>query len=124
MKAKLDENLPLQIASSLRGLGHDVHTMAEEGISGCNDADLWRAAQREGRVLITQRSRFLRCAEIRAWHPSPDSSDQTPIARSAQARGTLGRSLPRRSCQHMDPVLCRRLRSKSPRAQTPELSPA
>ena len=53
MKAKLDENLPLQIASRLRTFGHDVHTMPE-GLSGCNDADLWRAAQREERVLITQ----------------------------------------------------------------------
>ena len=54
MKAKLDENLPLQIASGLRMLGHDVHTMQEERLSGCADSDLWRAAQREGRLLITQ----------------------------------------------------------------------
>lgn len=54
MKAKLDENLPLQVASSLRRLGHDIHTMPDEGLSGCNDTDLWRAAQREGRTLITQ----------------------------------------------------------------------
>jgi predicted nuclease of predicted toxin-antitoxin system len=54
MKAKLDENLPLQIAFRLRSFGHDVHTMPDEGLSGCNDADLWRAAQREQRLLITQ----------------------------------------------------------------------
>jgi len=54
MKAKLDENLPLQIAPALRRFGHDVHTMLDEGLSGCNDADLWRATQEEGRVLITQ----------------------------------------------------------------------
>jgi predicted nuclease of predicted toxin-antitoxin system len=54
MKAKLDENLPLQVATRLRKLGHNVHTMQDEGLSGCNDSDLWRAAQREGRTLITQ----------------------------------------------------------------------
>ena len=54
MKLKLDENLPLQIASSLRILGHDIHSTSEEGLSGCDDSELWTAAQREGRTLITQ----------------------------------------------------------------------
>ena len=54
MKAKLDENLPVQIAASLRRLGHDIKTTEEEGLSGCNDFELWAAAQGEGRVLITQ----------------------------------------------------------------------
>jgi len=54
MKLKLDENLPFQIASALQMLGHDVHTTSEEGLSGCNDSELWTAAQREGRALITQ----------------------------------------------------------------------
>jgi predicted nuclease of predicted toxin-antitoxin system len=54
MKAKLDENLPLQIASRLRELGHDVHTTQEENLSGCDDSELWAQAQQEGRTLITQ----------------------------------------------------------------------
>jgi predicted nuclease of predicted toxin-antitoxin system len=54
MKAKLDENLPLQIASRLRELGHDVHTTQQENLSGCNDSELWEQAQQEGRTLITQ----------------------------------------------------------------------
>jgi len=54
MKAKLDENLPLQIATRLRELGHDVHTTQQENLSGCNDSALWKEAQREGRTLITQ----------------------------------------------------------------------
>jgi predicted nuclease of predicted toxin-antitoxin system len=48
------QNLPLQIASGLRNLGHDIHTTQDEKLSGCNDPDLWRAAQQEGRLLITQ----------------------------------------------------------------------
>jgi predicted nuclease of predicted toxin-antitoxin system len=54
MKAKLDENLPLQIATRLRDLGHDVHTTQQEDLSGCDDAELGKEAQREGRTLITQ----------------------------------------------------------------------
>ncbi|MFZ1133074.1 MAG: DUF5615 family PIN-like protein [Terriglobales bacterium] len=54
MKAKLDENLPLQIAFRLRELGHDVHTTQQENLSGCNDSELWANAQRDGRTLITQ----------------------------------------------------------------------
>ena len=54
MKAKLDENLPLQIATRLRELGHDVHTAEQESLSGCGDSELWAHAQQEGRTLITQ----------------------------------------------------------------------
>ena len=33
MRIKLDENLPLQTASLLKALGHDVHTTLEEGLA-------------------------------------------------------------------------------------------
>jgi predicted nuclease of predicted toxin-antitoxin system len=54
MKAKLDENLPLRIATRLQELGHDVHTIQQENLAGCDDSQLWAQAQREGRTLITQ----------------------------------------------------------------------
>jgi predicted nuclease of predicted toxin-antitoxin system len=54
MKIKLDENLPLRLASSLKGLGHDVYTAHEEGLGGCADREIWEAAQKESRFLITQ----------------------------------------------------------------------
>jgi predicted nuclease of predicted toxin-antitoxin system len=54
MRVKLDENLPLQIAPRLQALGNDVHTTQAEGLLGCNDSDLWAAAQRESCILITQ----------------------------------------------------------------------
>ena len=44
MKAKLDENLPLRIATRLRDLGHDVHTIQQEDLSGCDDSELWAQA--------------------------------------------------------------------------------
>jgi predicted nuclease of predicted toxin-antitoxin system len=54
MKVKVDENLPLQIALELRSRAHDVHTVGEEGLTGRADSDIWQAAQREGRILLTQ----------------------------------------------------------------------
>ena len=54
MKFKLDENLPLQIATAIRARMHDIETVGEEGLTGRADADIWQAAQREGRILITQ----------------------------------------------------------------------
>jgi|SRR5215475_12613339 len=54
MKVKLDEILPQQIAVELRTRAHDVETVGEEGLTGRTDADVWQAAQREGRLFITQ----------------------------------------------------------------------
>jgi len=54
MKFKLDENLPLQIAAEIRARMHDVETVGEEDLTGRLDIDIWQAAQREGRILITQ----------------------------------------------------------------------
>ena len=54
MKIKLDENMPAALADSLRELGHDVHTVPEEGLAGAVDPMIWSAAQREARFLITQ----------------------------------------------------------------------
>jgi len=54
MKVKLDENLPLRIAIELRARSHDVHSAVEEGLKGGADTDIWRAAQHESRILITQ----------------------------------------------------------------------
>lgn len=54
MKIKLDENLPRVLRRQLAGLGHDVDTVPDENLAGREDGDVWRAAQREGRFLITQ----------------------------------------------------------------------
>jgi predicted nuclease of predicted toxin-antitoxin system len=54
MRLKLDENLPASTAIRLRALGHDVHTVLEEGLSGRPDNDVWQAAQTEARFLVTQ----------------------------------------------------------------------
>lgn len=54
MKLKLDENVPAGVASLLAAWGHDVETVTGEGLSGHDHAAVWAAAQREGRLLVTQ----------------------------------------------------------------------
>jgi predicted nuclease of predicted toxin-antitoxin system len=54
MKIKLDENLPHRLAAVLKKLSHQVDTAHEEQLVGHTDAEIWQAAQKESRFLITQ----------------------------------------------------------------------
>lgn len=54
MKLKLDENLPATAAAELGARGYDVDTVRDEGLVGRPDDAVWRAAQAEGRFLVTQ----------------------------------------------------------------------
>jgi hypothetical protein len=54
MRIKLDENLPLSLANVLTALAHEVHTVAEENLSGSKDDELWKAAQR-GRFSLSHK---------------------------------------------------------------------
>ncbi len=58
MKIKLDENLPFRLVGILSELGHEIDTIPQEGSKGCNDEQVWEAAQRSGRFLITQDLNF------------------------------------------------------------------
>ena len=42
MRIKLDENLPVRLALILTNLRHDVHTIAEENLSGKSDLESGR----------------------------------------------------------------------------------
>jgi len=53
VKLKLDENLPHDLATALRGDGHDVHTVVEEQLAGESDPVVVAAATDEGRILLT-----------------------------------------------------------------------
>lgn len=66
MKVKLDENIPVRLAGELATLGHDVDTVASEGLTGRPDSDVWSAAQREERLLITQDLDF---SDVRQFRP-------------------------------------------------------
>ena len=54
MKIKLDENIPARLAQILGHFGHQVDTVPAEGLAGQVDPEIWKAAQAEGRFLITQ----------------------------------------------------------------------
>ncbi len=66
MKVKLDENIPDRLVSVLASEGHDVDTVASEGLGGRPDGDVWSAAQREVRFLITQDLDF---SDMRQFKP-------------------------------------------------------
>jgi len=61
MKVKLDENLPLRLATMLKELGHDVHTVHEEQLMGHADCEIWEAAQKESRFQVY---RYTLCGEL------------------------------------------------------------
>lgn len=53
MKFKLDENLPVELASDLRGMGYDVDTVNDEGLRGAADPAVVNAAFAADRILFT-----------------------------------------------------------------------
>lgn len=66
MKIKLDENLPERLVAELRLLGHNVNTVRTEQLAGHRDDEVWQAAQRAGRFLITQDLDF---SDLRRFTP-------------------------------------------------------
>lgn len=50
MRIKLDENMPARLVSRLSGFGHDVDTVSDEGLSGCDDEQVWAGAQAADRL--------------------------------------------------------------------------
>ncbi len=66
MRIKLDENLPVPLAAILTSLCHDVHTVADQNLTGKSDREVWEAAQRDERFLITQDLDF---SDVRSFAP-------------------------------------------------------
>ena len=66
MKVKLDENIPDRLVSVLENGGHDVDTVASEGLMGRPDSEVWSAARHEERFLITQDLDF---SDVRQFKP-------------------------------------------------------
>jgi predicted nuclease of predicted toxin-antitoxin system len=66
MRFKLDENIPVRLASVLGGLGHDVDTVPQESLTGRPDTDVWASTQEAQRLLITQDLDF---ADMRRFAP-------------------------------------------------------
>jgi predicted nuclease of predicted toxin-antitoxin system len=53
LRIKLDENMPTDARTYVASLGHDVDTVADEGLSGAPDPVVVAAATRDKRLLIT-----------------------------------------------------------------------
>ena len=53
MQIKLDENMPPVVADLLRGEGHDVRTVYDQGLRSCSDPEVIAACQAENRVLLS-----------------------------------------------------------------------
>jgi hypothetical protein len=66
VKIKLDENLPADLQELLRTAKHDVASVAEQGLAGCDDPSVLQAAAAEGRIFMTFDTDF---ADIRTYPP-------------------------------------------------------
>jgi predicted nuclease of predicted toxin-antitoxin system len=53
VRFKLDENLPVELVTDLRGLGHDADTVTGEGLGGAADPAVVDAALAADRILFT-----------------------------------------------------------------------
>ena len=67
MRAKLDENLPVEAVELLRTAGWNCDSVYDEGLAGADDPQVAAACQAGARVLFTLDLDF---ADIRAYPPS------------------------------------------------------
>ena len=70
MNLKLDENLPNEVGTVLKRLGHDIHTVQEEDLAGAFDRVIWERAQSESRFFLTQDMDF---SDLREFVPGTHS---------------------------------------------------
>ncbi len=66
MRFKLDENLSRHLKPTLISLGHDVMTVADEGLLSKPDTAVAHAAKSESRILLTLDIEF---ADLRKYAP-------------------------------------------------------
>lgn len=66
MRLKLDENLPLDLAGILSNRGHEVDTVADEGLAGADDQAIHAAATHDQRVIMTLDRGF---GDVRRYPP-------------------------------------------------------
>jgi predicted nuclease of predicted toxin-antitoxin system len=67
MRAKLDENLPVEAVTLFGEHGWECDTVADEGLAGAPDTEIAIACHEEGRILFTLDLDF---ADIRAYPPA------------------------------------------------------
>jgi predicted nuclease of predicted toxin-antitoxin system len=67
MRAKLDENMPVEAVELLRAAGWMCDTVHDEGLAGADDPTVAAACEAEARVLFTLDLDF---ADVRAYPPN------------------------------------------------------
>lgn len=93
VKLKVHENLTHNLADDLTGHGHDVDTVADEGLAGADDPAVLRAATGEDRLLVTLDRGF---GGVRIYPPDTDYGCVVlrPISRNpASISGLVNRFL-------------------------------
>jgi len=53
IRIKVDEDLPQEVAATLRHADHDARTVSEQGLAGATDEAVWEVVQYEQRCLFT-----------------------------------------------------------------------
>jgi predicted nuclease of predicted toxin-antitoxin system len=66
VKFKVDEDLPNDVATVLRGAGFDALSVVEQGLTGTPDKDLFPIVQHEERCLMTADKGF---GDVRVYAP-------------------------------------------------------
>lgn len=67
LKFKVDENLPVEVATLLRNAGHDALTVLDQQMNGQPDPLVATVCQQETRAVVTLDLDF---ADIRAYPPA------------------------------------------------------
>jgi len=117
MRIKLDEDLPIGLSPLLGKLSHDVSTVRDEGLDVRPDSDIWQAAQREARFLITQDLDF---SDLRTFVPdaSRNPPGPSPVPEPANFDRAHRNSFQHGKCGSMERMLCHRQLPKNTRAQS------
>jgi predicted nuclease of predicted toxin-antitoxin system len=68
MRAKLDENLPIEVAELLRAAGWECDTVYDEGLAGADDPNVAAACRADARVLPVLSAEWV---EHRLWIVEP-----------------------------------------------------
>jgi predicted nuclease of predicted toxin-antitoxin system len=94
MRAKLDENLPVEAVNLFEEHGWECHTVADEELVGAADSNIADACRNERRVLITLDLDF---ADIRAYPPAEHLGIvvlRLPVPSRGAVLDLLSRALP------------------------------
>lgn len=104
MRFKLDENVHPEAAELLKGFGHDVMTVYEQGLCGKDDGTIAEVCHTEGRALVTLDVDF---ADLRKY-PPVDYHGIVVLRLSDQSRAAVLNALNRIAQQFdIDPLVGR-----------------